>query len=96
MPIDNIPVSGSSAKGNEIKNLNSVLFSAKGIAEQILAQMQDMTAGSDYTMIETMYGLAVGDGTKMYALIFSLANGNPASPSGFGSGTFTQFMNRTN
>ena len=96
MPIDNIPVSGSSAKGNEIKNLNSLLFSAKGIAEQILAQMQEMNDNSNYATLETQYGIGTGSGATVYSLVFSLANGNPASPSGFGNGAFTQFMNRIN
>lgn len=96
MPIDNIPVNGTSAKGNEIKSLNSVLFSAKSQAEQILSQMQEMNDGSNYATLETQYGVATGQGATMYSLLFSLANGNPASPSGFGSGTFTQFMNRVN
>lgn len=96
MPIDNIAINGTSAMGNQLKNLMSTLFSAKAQAAQILQQMQEQNDGTTYTQLETQYGIPTGQGTNVYAMVFALANGNPASPSGFGTGAFTQIMGRLN
>lgn len=96
MPIDNIPINRGSPQGNQLAGLLTSLWQLRGNAEQILAQMQEMNDGSDYATLETQFGLGTGKGSTVYSLMFALANGNPASPSGFGAGAFTQFMNRLN
>lgn len=97
MPIDNIPITQSAGQqAQDLKNLLNGLWQQRALAEKILAQMQEMNDSSVFTSLETSYGLPSGQGSTVYSLVFSLANGNPGSPSGFGSGAFTQFMNRLN
>lgn len=95
MAIDNIPINGSSAMGNQLKALNNNLFTCKAQAEQMLLQMQEMQAGSDYSQLETQYGVPTGQGTNVYAMIFALANGG-GTGTGFANGAFTQYMGRIN
>jgi hypothetical protein len=96
MSIQNIVVNASAAQAGQLKALENLLWSASALATQILLQMQSQTDESNFATIESQFGLATGQGTNVYSLLFALANGNPASPSGFGVGAFTQFMGRMN
>ncbi len=95
--IDNIAITRSAGpQAQDLANLLQLLWQANGLAEKILANMNEMQDGSVYTALEAQYGLAAGKGATVYSLLFPIANGNPATPTGFGRGEFTQFMNRLN
>jgi hypothetical protein len=73
-----IAINPTSQRTNQISNLASSLQSAVNLAQQLLADMNNMVAGGVYTPVETYYGLPSGTGQTMYNYIAGLVgNGEP-------------------
>ena len=97
MPIANITINrNASQEAQDLYNLLTLCWQSSALATKVLSMMQQMNDGTTYTALETAYGLPTGQGSTVYSLVFSLANGNSTLGTGFGAGTFTQFMSRLN
>lgn len=78
MPIANIVVNTSSPKGPRLTNLVSAINSARDQARTLKAIMDQEWAGSDYTQLESQFGLAAGQGSVVYGLVFALTGAGGA------------------
>jgi hypothetical protein len=87
MAIDNIAVNGSSAQGQQLKSWIQQWYAFKQATQVLLAQMQHQNDGVSYATLETQFGIATGQGTNVYGIVFAAGNG-ASNGSGIGHAAF--------
>lgn len=82
MPNIYIPINLTSQRGASLFNAAAQYYAAKASLALILADFQSMTDGTDFTTIESAFGIPAGKGQTINALVTnSLSEMNAATNS---------------
>ena len=64
-----IPTNTSKRLGADLRQLSHSLKEARSDCRELKAVMETMIDGTDYTVLESEFGLATGDGQTTYNLV---------------------------
>jgi hypothetical protein len=69
MAADFVAITASSTRTQVMAQYLSVLWNCWALGEKVNGELNHMVNGSDYTMIESQYGLQPGQGVTLYNLV---------------------------
>jgi hypothetical protein len=69
MPASFIALNGNTPRVNNLLSWIRQVSQVYGAGQQIAGELVAMVNGTDYTMIETMFGLSAGQGQTLYNLV---------------------------